>query len=489
MSAKTYLDILKGFLIIEHKDDEKLLSVLDNIKKCEIHTEDDIKALHLIFSKHSDWLYFTTSYLTKALSIIQNKIDKEMLLITNVNPNLSDEEDLDEYILNKDLKKNKEEELKILSEEKNNKKSFELRVQSANLRLENSFSTFVTGDNTQFAANVCLTIINNEEDRLNGLTTSLDYNPLLIFGDPGLGKTHLAQALAIDLLKLNPNIKALYTTTEEFTNEFIQSLKNNFNQDNTSKFRSKYREPDVIIIDDIQFLEKIVGRGEGKVEEEFFHTFNDLIAHSKRIILVSDRSAKQLTFLTDRITSRIKSGVDVEIQKPNVETKIAILRSYAEKDNFELSEEHQIYIAQNIDTNIRELQGVYNKIKLFQKVMNIKPTLNDVKNIIETTASEKVKKLTSDIVLNEIATFYDLDKDILTNGRRSTEYSKEIKMTMYILREVLGINYTNIALIMGKRSHSTISKSNDQFKEKLESDEALKTEYKQIIHRITHKKE
>ena len=233
------------------------------------------------------------------------------------------------------------------------------------LNEKNRLENFVVGENSKLAFNACLAVVENEMPV---------YNPLLIYGGSGLGKTHLIQAVGNAIVERYPYKKVFYSTSEEFSNTFFQMLQ----KGEIQEFRDVFRSLDVLLLDDIQFFEKVFGKGGGTIEEEFFHTFNKLQELGKQIIMISDRYPKDIKNLSKRMESRFLSGLSVEMQQPGFETRVAILKNYAVVRNIEIDDNILEYIADTVDTNVREMEGMLTSMSARSKLLNEKITLQQV---------------------------------------------------------------------------------------------------------------
>jgi len=348
---------------------------------------------------------------------------------------------------------------------------------STSLRLEN----FIVGSTSNLAYNVCLTTLEDKPI----------YNPILLFGGSGLGKTHLAQAIGNKIIELNPEKKVKYLTAEEFNNEYLLSIrkgglsifKNNI--DSAENFRQKYRNLDLIIIDDIQFFEKVFGKGDGSVEEEFFNTFNALIQKEKQIILISDRNPKEIKNLSQRIRTRFGSGISTEIRPPEYSTRMAILQSFCEKRNQAIDNSVLEYIAENVTENVRELQGMLNAIIARSTLLAEKPTIDLVKFEFERRMEVEKARITSEKIIEVTARYFEIDEDELKSTKRNKEILLPRQVAMYIMKEKTDITVTSIGKIFDK-DHSTVLNAIGKIRKKVEIDEdGIKSEISDIIKKIT----
>ena len=295
------------------------------------------------------------------------------------------------------------------------------------------------------------------------------YNPLFLYGGPGLGKTHLMHSIGHYILQNNPGMKVLYVTSEEFTNEVIDSIRSHGASD-MSKLREKYRTVDVLMVDDVQFI-----IGKDSTQEEFFHTFNALHAAGKQIIISSDKPPKEMETLDERFRSRFEWGLTVDIQPPDYETKMAILRKNAESYDKKIDEEIIQYIANNIKSNIRELEGAFNKIIAYAKLNKVEMTLAVAEEALKDLIyPNKQKEITPNTILNVVAEHYHLKPEDIVSKRRNSELVLPRQVMMYLCRELTDTSYINIAKLLGKKDHTTIIHGYNKMISELSTNEELK---------------
>lgn len=293
------------------------------------------------------------------------------------------------------------------------------------------------------------------------------YNPLFIYGGVGLGKTHLIQAIGHKILKKKPNIKLRYITSEKFTNEFVNSVR----AKKMEEFQKKYRELDFFIVDDIQFI-----GGKDQTQEQLFHTFNDLHQKNKQIILSSDRTPKSIPNLEPRLESRFEWGMIADISEPDTETKMAIIKSKLKEKNFDLNQKIIEYLAGSISSNIRELEGVLNRIVAHSQLMKNKDiNLEDVKNIIQTINLHVPKgSLTAKKIIKIVADFYEIDISDLVSDSRKKELVVPRQIVMYLMREEGKASFPNIGHELGGRDHTTAMHAYSKIKKEVEKNEKIK---------------
>ncbi len=320
--------------------------------------------------------------------------------------------------------------------------NFAKRIVRSNLNPNYVFDTFVVGKNNRFAHSAALAVAESPGDV---------YNPLYIYGGPGLGKTHLMQSIGHFILQQTPDIKVLYVTSEEFTNEVIDSIRNG-NASAMTKLRDKYRTVDVLMIDDIQFI-----IGKESTQEEFFHTFNVLHSAGKQIVLSSDKPPKDMETLEDRIRSRFEWGLLADVGFPDYETRMAILRKKEEADGFHLDDEILDYIATNIKSNIRELEGALNKLLALSNLEKTEITMEiaerELQNII---SPDKPREVTPQLIIEIVADHFNITVDQIISKNRSKVISNPRQIAMYLCKNMTNASLDAIGGIIGGRDHSTI---------------------------------
>ena len=348
------------------------------------------------------------------------------------------------YITNKDwsfsvIDLSQQKETKEIKENKNtNITDSELQINHAGLNPKYTFETFVVGNNNRFAHAAALAV---------GDSPAKSYNPLFLYGGVGLGKTHLMHAIGNRIIENNRNCNVIYVTSEKFTNQLINAIKDNKNE----FFRNKYRNIDVLLIDDIQFI-----AGKERVQEEFFHTFNTLYENRKQIILSSDRPPRDIQFLEDRLVSRFEWGLLADISCPDYETRLAILRKKTQDANLVIDDFILSDIATKIDSNIRELEGVYNKIVARASLTHTPITIELAENIINEFISQKDKKISADYIQEVVAKYFSINKNDLVGSKRSNDITYPRQIAMFLCRDVASMPYPKIGKDFGNRDHSTV---------------------------------
>ena len=312
----------------------------------------------------------------------------------------------------------------------------------SNLNPNYTFDTFVVGSNNRFAQSASLAVAESPGEA---------YNPLYIYGGPGLGKTHLMHSIGHFILERNPEAKVLYVTSEEFTNEVIESIRSG-NASAMNKFREKYRTIDVLMIDDVQFI-----IGKESTQEEFFHTFNALHSAGKQIILTSDKPPKDMETLEERIRSRFEWGLMADIGAPDYETRMAILRRKVESDDMSLSDDILNYIANNIKSNIRELEGALNKLLAYSNLEKTEITMEIAKKELQNIITpDKPREITPQLIIEVVSEHFQISLDQMISKNRSNEIARPRQIAMYLCKTMTDIPLDSIGSLLGVRDQSTI---------------------------------
>ena len=337
---------------------------------------------------------------------------------------------------------------------------YNINYESANLNSKYRFDTFVVGGNNKFAHSASLAVAESP---------GVAYNPLYLYGGAGLGKTHLMHSIGHFILDQNPDMKVLYVTSEQFTNEVIESIRSG-NAAKMNKLREKYRTVDVLLIDDVQF---IIGKESN--QEEFFHTFNVLHSAGKQIILSSDKPPKEMETLEERFRSRFEWGLIADIQPPDYETRMAILKKNAENYNKEINEDIFQYIATNIKSNIRELEGAYNKVIAFSKLNKVEITLDNVEEALKDIISPNAKKqITPQVIIEVVAEHFGISAADIVSKRRNSEFVLPRQICMYLCRELTTESLQSIGKSLNKKDHTTVIHGIEKITEDIKKNEELK---------------
>ena len=388
----------------------KLISIDDD--RITIKSNTDYNA-NFLGKRFGDLIINTFKYLTnkeRSLTIIYNDEKTNMEMKDDVIPTDSENEELES----------------------------EIELSNKILNPKYTFDTFVVGNNNRFAQAAALAVADKPSEA---------YNPLFLYGGVGLGKTHLMHAIGNRILKNYRNYKILYVTSEKFTNHMINAIKDN----KMEVFRNQYRKIDVLLIDDIQFI-----AGKKQVQEEFFHTFNELYEEKKQIIISSDRPPKEIQLLEDRLKSRFEWGLLADISCPDYETRLAILRKKAQDENIVIDDYILSNIANKIDSNIRELEGVFNKIVARASLTHSPITIELAEKIITEFKYESEKVISCDFIKETVAKYFSIEKEDLSGNKRSNDIAFPRQIAMYLCREIANMSYPQIGIDFGGRDHSTV---------------------------------
>ena len=339
---------------------------------------------------------------------------------------------------------------------------------SADAGYEFTFDTFIVGSSNKFAHAASLAVAQNPASA---------YNPLFLYGNSGLGKTHLLYAIGNEIRKTHPEYKVIYIKGEDFSNEIIQSILNK----TTAQFRQKYRQTDVLLVDDIQFI-----GGKESTQEEFFHTFDALYDAKKQIVLSSDRPPKEIKVLTDRLRSRFEMGLLADIQAPDFETRMAIIKRKAEIIGLDLNDDLCAYIANKLKTNIRQLEGVVKKLMARYNLTKEKPTLSIVNESISDILNDDTPpELTVEKIVDEVCRTFGVDSDDLRSQKsRRANINKPRQIAIYIVRELTTLSMESIGNEFGNRHYSTIVYTVQQVEKEIRKDPSLRATVEDIIKNI-----
>ena len=349
----------------------------------------------------------------------------------------------------------------LYKEEKKEELSFSDALKNANLNSRYTFDSFVVGSSNDLAHAACVAVAELPGEQ---------YNPLYIYGGAGLGKTHLMQSVAHFILQQNRNAKIRYVTSETFINEFVDSIRNK-NNISPAEFRKKYRELDVLLIDEIQFL---IGK-EG-TQEELFHTFNALYDNRKQIIIASDKPPKDIDNLEERLRSRFEVGLIVDIQMPDVETRMAILRKKEELEGYNIDNEVIKYIADNIKSNVRELEGALTKVVAKSRLVKQPITLTLAEDLLKDhiTPSER-REITAEVIIEIVAEHYNLNRSELASPTKKKNIAYPRQIAMYLCREMTDVPLVTVGELLGGRDHSTVIHGCDRISTDLRTNEQLQS--------------
>lgn len=336
-----------------------------------------------------------------------------------------------------------------------------------NSEYEFTFDTYIIGSSNKFAHAASLAVAANPAGA---------YNPLFIYGNSGLGKTHLLYAICNDIKKSRPQMRTLYIKGDDFTNELIDSIRKN----TTSEFHQKYRKTDILLVDDIQFI-----AGKDSTQEEFFHTFNALYEANKQIVLTSDRPPKEIQTLEDRLRTRFEWGLIADIQPPDFETRIAIIKRKAELLDISLSDDVCEYIATKLKNNIRQLEGAVKKLKAYHLLagenLNIASAQNAISDILN---NDQPPPMTVEKIIEEVSRTFGVTTDDIRSSKRSSNISSARQIAMYVVREITQLSMTSIGDEFGGRDHSTVVYAIQQVEKNMKKDSKTKGVVEDLIKNI-----
>lgn len=329
------------------------------------------------------------------------------------------------------------------------------------------FDSFVIGEGNKMANGAALAVVDSP-----GKT----YNPLLIYGGVGLGKTHLMQAIGNEIKRKQPNARIKYSTSESFVNDFITAIQ----KGSQAEFRSMYREIDVLLIDDIQFLSK-----KDKTQEEFFHTFNELYNNNKQIVLTSDRLPNNITNLEERLISRFKWGLSTDITPPDLETRIAILRKKAASERLDVTPDTLTYIANNVDTNIRELEGALVRVIAYAAIQGKEISTDLAAQALQSIIGEgEVRPLTINEIIEQVSHYYQITSEDIKGKKRTKNIVFPRQVAMYLSRELTELSFPKIGEEFGNKNHTTVIHAYEKIQEEVETDLQVQNEVNQLKQRL-----
>ncbi len=349
----------------------------------------------------------------------------------------------------------------------------EIPVKSAGTPINPNFTfdSFVVGSSNEFIYAAAKAVAENPGE---------SYNPLFIYGGTGLGKTHILMAIANHLKKKNPSLSVLYATCEQFTNQFIESISKGKNSD--VDFRKKYRNIDVLLLDDVQFLAKKQG-----TQTEFFHTFNELVMQNKQIVLTSDRPPKEIDILEERLRTRFEGGLLADVQPPDLETRVAILRKKSEEQKCLVDLKVLTYIAETSSEDIRSLIGKLTKVIFASKLHERPITIDLVNEALKESASEQMEELQADDIIKCVCDFYKVNKSDVLGKKKNREFVEPRQVCIYLITEMMNLPLVTIGTIMGGRDHATVIYTRDKVHELIKTDTKLATEIGDIKNMLLKK--
>jgi chromosomal replication initiator protein len=349
--------------------------------------------------------------------------------------------------------------------------SSDKEISNSNLNSNYTFDSFIIGDGNKFAQAAAWAVSESPGNT--------NYNPLIIYGGTGLGKTHLIQAIGNNVLRKSHNLRVYYTSSESFTSHFITSIQ----QNNVIEFSNFYRSCDLLMIDDIQFFSN-----KGKTQEEFFHTFNALHQNKKQIVLTSDRPINELSFLEERLISRFKWGLVADIQPPDLETRIAILQRKCEENNLQIQSEIIDYLAVNLTHNIRELEGALTRLMAQVLLTHTEPTLELAQKVVTEIGKPLSKGITIDQIIQLTSKAFDVPQENFMKKSRKKDIAFARQVAMYLSKEMSRFSTTNIGLHFGGRDHSTVIYAHKIISEQINIDAVLRNKIEEIKRMLQYSK-
>jgi chromosomal replication initiator protein len=408
ISKANYLTWLKDTFILDVKDDTVFIGVPSSFTKEWLENKYHKQILHALYG-------------------LDPKIKKiEYLVTTNKNS-------LKKIETKKTKRSSTISKLSVLDEQ------LEFNIDSeTNLNPKYLFENFIVGTNNELANAAALAVVENLGKK---------YNPLFIYGGVGLGKTHLLQAIGNELRKGKKKLKILYATSEKFTDDLVNAIRNQ----KMTEFKKSFRNLDLLLIDDVQFI-----AGKDKTQEELFHTFNTLYGKNKQIVFTSDRPPKSIPSIEERLRSRFEGGMIADIGYPDFETRLAILENKSQDISHLINDDILKYIAEAIPRNVRELEGALNRVIAHARLKNSPISLEETKKILSLILNKSNKYISPKEVIKKIVSFYDLKEDDILGHSRKKELVKPRQIVMYLLREELRYSYTSIAEKLGNRDHTTV---------------------------------
>ncbi len=342
-------------------------------------------------------------------------------------------------------------EMNLFDSAKKEQERYEQKLEESKLNPRYLFSNFIVGKSNELAEAVAEAVANDLGNA---------YNPVFFYGNSGLGKTHLMQAIGNEVIKQQPSKKVVYTTTETFLNEMVDAIKTKKNDE----FRNKYRTVDLLMIDDIQFVEMFP-----RTQEELFHTFNALYDSNKQIILASDRPPKEIKNITDRLRTRFQGGMVADIQPPDYETRLAILQQSLEEKNVDIPNEYLEMIAKNIESNIRELEGALTKVTSLFK-LGLNPSDEDIAKLLQVDLDSKRKKITPAKVISTVGEVFDVKPSEIKGNRRTAYVAQCRQVVMYILRKELQLPLERVAREVNRKDHTTVLHAYEKIEDMVKND-------------------
>ena len=399
------------------------------------HIEEEAGIIYLAWPGNSKLInHINDHYLTQIQNALNNGLDKEYRVV------IKQEKEYDTTKIDTTRMRNS----------LNQEKLFNPRF---------NFENFVVGNSNKYAHAVSVAVAESP---------GISYNPLFLYGGSGLGKTHLMQAIGVHIIRNNPASKVLYVSAEMFTNELITAI----NDNKTRSFRNKYRKLDVLLIDDIQFLE-----GKEATQEEFFHTFEALYQNNKQIVITSDCPPVSLKGLDERLRTRFSWNMIADIQPPDYETRVAILKNFAAKSNIEVTDDVYnvlCFIADQVKDNIRELEGAYNRVVSFSQLLHEKITIDNAKNILKDIVKDNEQAVAPERIRSTVANHYKIKLSDIDSPKRNAEITLPRQVAMYLCRETTDLSLPKIGKLFGNRHYSTVIHAVEKIEEQIKYDDELR---------------
>jgi len=434
--ANSYETFIKPMKVYDVKDNVITITLPDALSE---------NSITFIKNKYDIWLKTCIEEITKKSYEINYILEKDKNLGVSSYYNVHQNNDVSQNVTQDDFDET------FLTDNNDN------NYPNTNLNEKYTFDTFVNGDNSKFAYSAAMAIAEKPGN---------EYNPLFIYGGPGLGKTHLMQSVGNYIVSTNPNARVIYITSEAFTNELISAIR----QKNQDKFKEKYRNVDVLLIDDIQFISD-----KTQTQEEFFHTFNNLYGDNKQIVITSDRPPKEIEKLTDRLRTRFEMGLLADISSPKYETRVAILHKKAADAGCVISDDIIHYIANNLTSNVRELEGALIKVIALSKLnLDDEITLETAKDALKSIISpSNVLVITPQLILSEVSNHYNISTDDILSKKRNADIVNARHVTMFLCKSMTNCTMVHIGQFLGNRDHATVKHGCDKIENDIKNDKAL----------------
>lgn len=428
---------------------------IDSMKLAEYDTSGDHKILYIV----------SPSVTAKAQVMLPHIYDK---LLKAVNAEFL--EGTQVQVLTAEEYDDRQKQLALAEQEKNEINEYNEPAKESKFNPRYTFNNFVVGKSNQFVAAAAKSVAENPAVR---------FNPLFIYGGVGLGKTHLLHAIGNYLQEHRPELNCIYVTCEKFTNDYISALR--AGKDNAQfQFREKYRNVDVLLVDDIQFMSNKMG-----IQEEFFHTFNDLYQNNKQIVIASDRPPKELPALEERLRSRFGSGLIQDIQVPDYETRVAILTKKALLEGYEIDNDVIECIANRLDTNVREMEGMLSKVVFYASLLGKKrATMSEVQEALKDEGETNKENISADLIIDTVCDFYKVSRIDILGKKKNKEIVEPRQIAIYLITETMNIPLTAIGTIFGGKDHTTIMHARDKVASMVKSNAHLKMQINDIKARI-----